>query len=90
MYSKSVEIDTYSNSTSTTTSKNKTYKQKRFPKKVPHEVFPETNCIAEHSGESPSAYAVNSAAGIHDPTIVHTPPSEFMLHLKERMSVYFK
>ena len=86
MYSKS--IDTYK--TSSTTSKNKIYKQQQFPKKLPS-----NSNVCESSAEScplviPATYAVNTASGINDPTIVHTPPSEFMIHLKERMNVYFR
>jgi|LauGreDrversion4_2_1035121.scaffolds.fasta_scaffold52829_3 hypothetical protein len=34
-------------------------------------------------------YAVDSAVAVNDPTMVNTPPSEFMNNLKERMNAYF-
>ena len=34
-------------------------------------------------------YAVETAVSVNDPTIVNTPPSEFIDNLKERMNAYF-
>jgi hypothetical protein len=36
-----------------------------------------------------NAYVVEAAVAVNDPTIVNTPPSEFMNNLKERMNAYF-
>ena len=34
-------------------------------------------------------YVLSTSRSIHDPTIVNTPPTDFMRNLKERMNVYF-
>ena len=34
-------------------------------------------------------YALGTAVAVNDPTMVNTPPSEFMNNLKERMNSYF-
>ena len=34
-------------------------------------------------------YVVEAAVAVNDPSIVNTPPSEFMNNLKERMNAYF-
>jgi len=55
-----------------------------FPKTKPHfqSEYAAQNAIQQK-------YSVGVAMGIHDPTIVSTPPSEFINNLKDRMNVYF-
>ena len=38
---------------------------------------------------SNTKYLLSTGRSLHDPTIVNTPPTDFMRNLKERMSVYF-
>ena len=55
-----------------------------FPKTRPH-------FQSEHAARNTiqNIYTVGVAMSIHDPSIVSTPPSEFINTLKDRMNVYF-
>ena len=46
----------------------------------------ESNIVSHPLGNT---YALESSVALHDPTMVNTPPSEFMNNLKERMNTYF-
>jgi hypothetical protein len=58
----------------------------RCPKKTT--LLPDTTTDTVVS-ESDEKYKITATSGLYDPTAIHTPPTDFMKQLKERMSVYF-
>jgi len=52
------------------------------------EIISETDRLSEHEPPA-NTHEICLARQIIDPTIVNTPPSEFMTSLKERLCIYF-
>lgn len=60
--------------------------------KIPIQCPKKTNLAPDIKNDtyiSNEKYRVASTNGLYDPTEIHTPPTDFMKQLKDRMSVYF-